>query len=162
MFALVNINVLLLVFLSSMIIAQPHSNKRNKEFGKRFEDLEKIKLIEILDLDEERAIKFFSRRNEHKNRLNEIKSESEELLFEMEKSLEAEENKDQFTSPIKNSIEIESKFMNEKSNFYKSIQDILSQEQIVKLILFERKFKRNIRDLLIERGRKKFRRERDN
>ena len=156
------LNVLLLIFLSSMIFAQPHSKKRNNEFGKRFEDLEKIKLLEILDLDEESAIKFFSRRNEYKNRLKEIKSESEELLLVMEKALETEENNDQFSSYINNSLEIERKFMLEKSNFYKSVEDILSQEQIVKLILFERKFKRDIRDLLIERGRKKFRRERDN
>ena len=53
-------NVLLMIFIASLLFAQPHSKKRNNEFGRRFEDLEKIKLLEILDLDEDKAIKFFS------------------------------------------------------------------------------------------------------
>lgn len=155
-------NVLLMIFLASIIFAQPHSRNRKNDFGKRFEDLEKIKLLEILDLDEDEAIKFFARRNKFKNKLDEIISEGEDLQNEMEKSLGSEGNEKQFSSYIEKSVEIERKFLIEKSNFYSSVEDILTKEQIVKLILFERKFKRNIRDLLIEKGRKKFRREREN
>ena len=155
-------NVILLIFLSCAVFAQQHPKKRNNEFGKRFEDLEKIKLLEILDLDENDAIKFFARRNEYKKKLADIKSEGEELLLEMEGSLGLEEQSNKFSSYIAKSIEIERKFLLEKSNFYTSVEDILSKEQIVKLILFEKKFKRDIRDLLIERGRKKYRREREN
>ena len=155
------LNVLLLLFLASILFAQPHSKNRKNDFGKRFEDLEKIKLLEILDLDEEEAIRFFSRRNEYKKKTNDILTESDELLIEMEKSLGSESDENQFLSYINKSIEIERKFMIEKSNFYTSIEDILTKEQIVKLILFEKKFKRDIRDLLIDRGRKKFRREKE-
>jgi hypothetical protein len=34
--------------------------------------------------------------------------------------------------------------------------DILTVEQMAKLIIFEKKFKNDVKDLLIERGRRKF------
>ena len=36
-------NALLMIFMASLIFAQPHSTKRNNVSGRRFEDLEKIK-----------------------------------------------------------------------------------------------------------------------
>ena len=62
---------LLLIF--SMVSAQNRPDRQHhRKFSDRFEELEKLKLLEILDLDEETAIKFFSRRNEMKKKITSI------------------------------------------------------------------------------------------
>ena len=46
----------------------------------RLEQLEKIKLIESLDLDEETSIRFFARRNDSKNQIRELEKKAEDII----------------------------------------------------------------------------------
>ena len=57
---------------------------------------------------------------------------------------------------ISQSLKIEEEVYEERKEFIESLKEILKVDQIAKLILFEKKFKNDVRDLLIERGRRKF------
>ena len=140
--------------------AQDGQERGKRHFSKRFAELEKIKLIEILDLDEETTLKFFARRKQTKNNMEELMKEGEEIYKRMEEVVANKVNEKDYDSLIKDAMMIEKEKMNEKSKFIYSLNDILSKEQVVKLVLFERNFKKDVRDLLIDRGRKKYTKER--
>ena len=116
----------------------------------RLSQLEKIKLIETLEMDEETTLKFFARRNEHRMKIDQLVALGDEAIQKMEVILKS--GKYSTTEELKSLIEeansIHSRIEQEKSNFINSLEDILSTEQIAKLIIFERKFKDELKRVL--------------
>lgn len=149
-------NVCLTVFLVVIItfsgIPQKMHDKQNKQKGK-LEQLEKIKLIDALELDEETSIRFFARRNQSKKEVDELEKKSDEILLQLENTLvntDAKENevqKNLVTELLMTRQQIEI----EKQKFITSLSDILSTEQIVKLVIFEKRFREEIRNVLFDR-----------
>jgi len=125
---------------------------KNRE---KLEQLEKIKLIEALDLDEETSIRFFARRNDSKKEIQELEMKAEDIISELEKSFNSEnknqsENQKQLISEMlktRESIELK------RNQFISSINDILTVAQIGKLIVFEKKFRDEIRQVLFDKKR---------
>lgn len=153
----------ILLFLSANIMfaqmeppeGRPPEPPDRRDFGRRFEELENIKLLEILDLDEDMAIKFFARRNKSRDTVHEIMKEKDELLKKIESSLKNNETSN-YKKLYQSLLDNEVKMHKERRRFLTSLDDILTTEQIVKVMLFEHKFREDVKDLLIERGRKKF------
>ncbi|MBK7497668.1 MAG: hypothetical protein IPI19_00830 [Ignavibacteriales bacterium] len=146
------ITLLTVILLTSISFSQQMKEKgmKNRE---KLDQLEKIKLIEALDLDEETSIRFFARRNESRREVQELEKKSDDIIFELEKSFDSEnknqaEKQEQLISEFlktRESLELK------RSQFINSLDDILSTEQIGKLIVFEKKFRDEIRNVLFER-----------
>ena len=146
------ITTLVLIILASISYPQKMREKMMKNKGK-LEQLEKVKLIEALDLDEETAIRFFARRKDSRNEIDKKKKKSDDLLFKLESSFQSneknqEEKQRQMISEfLKTSESIESK----RNQFISSLKDILTTEQISKLIVFEKRFRDEIRNVLLDK-----------
>ncbi len=148
------ITLLTVVLLTSISFPQQMKEKgmKNRE---KLEQLEKIKLIEALDLDEETSIRFFARRNGSKKEIQELEMKAEDIISELEKSFNSEnknqsENQKQLISEMlktRESIELK------RNQFINSINDILTVEQIGKLIVFEKNFRDEIRQVLFDKKR---------
>jgi hypothetical protein len=123
---------------------------KNRE---KLEQLEKIKLIESLDMDEDTSIRFFARRNESKREIQELEKKTDDIIFELEKSFNREDKSQDekqkllISEMLKNRESIEIK----RNQFVNSLDDILSTEQIAKLIVFEKRFRDEIRNVLFDR-----------
>jgi hypothetical protein len=123
---------------------------KNRE---KLEQLEQIKLIEALDLNEETSIRFFARRNDSRREIQEFEKRTDEIILELEKSFDTDDkNQDEKQKQLisemlktRESIELN------RIQFINSLNDILSTEQIAKLIVFEKKFRDEIRNVLFER-----------
>lgn len=148
------ITLLTVILLTSISFPQQMKEKgmKNRE---KLEQLEKIKLIEALDLDEETSIRFFARRNDSKKEIQELEMKAQDIISELEKSFNSEnknqsENQKQLISEMlktRESIELK------RNQFISSIYDILTVEQIGKLIVFEKKFRDEIRQVLFDKKR---------
>lgn len=148
--------LLVLLIIVSQNFAQPYS-KHDKNPKERMEQLEKMKLLEVLNLNEEEAIRFFSRRNEFRDEHRELIQQREAVLYEIELALGKEKSSEQmnYKDKVKEFLKLEEKLLRHRENFLNSISDILTTEQVAKLVVFESKFKQEIRDALIKRrGRK--------
>jgi hypothetical protein len=123
---------------------------KNRE---KLEQLEKIKLIEALDLDEETSIRFFARRNESKNEIQELEKKADEIIFELEKSFNSENDNqsEKQKQMISEMLKIRASIEMKRNQFLNSLDDILTTEQIAKLIVFEKKFRDEIRNVLFDR-----------
>ena len=121
----------------------------------KLEQLEKVKLIEALDLNEETAIRFFARRNDSRNEIEKLEKKSDDLLSDLENSLSSDEKnletkqKQIISELFKTKESIESS----RNQFINSLSDILSTAQISKLIVFEKKFRDEIRNVLLDKRR---------
>ena len=145
------ISALVLFILTAVSYPQKMRDKilKNKD---KLEQLEKIKLIESLDLNEETSIRLFSRRNDLKKEIENLENRNEEIISDLEKSfneddknLEAKQTQ-LLSEFLKNKQEIETR----KQQFLTSLNDILSKEQICKYVVFEKKFRDEIRSVLMD------------
>mgnify|MGYP003460336691 FL=1 len=141
-----------LIVLTSIAYPQQMKERKMKNMEK-LEQLEKIKLIESLDMDEDTSVRFFARRNESKREIQELEKKTDDIIFELEKSFNSEDKykdekqKQLISEMLKNREAIEMR----RNQFINSLDDILSTEQIAKLIVFEKKFREEIRNVIFDR-----------
>jgi hypothetical protein len=145
--------IMFAIILLSYIGFPQHMREKGIKNREKLEQLEQIKLIEALDLNEETSVRFFARRNDSKKEIQELEKKSEDIILELEKSFDTDdknqtERQKQLISEMlrtRESIELN------RNQFINSLDDILSTEQIAKLIVFEKKFRDEIRNVLFER-----------
>lgn len=141
-----------MIFLTIMpAMAQEHQERRKKD--NKIEQLEKVKLIEALDLTEDQSIRFFARRNEHRKEIEKLEIHSEEVIRDLEKIVQDsnERNVTEQKRLLNEFLDIRIQIENKRKQFILSLNDILTTEQVSKLVLFEKKFREEIRKILMKR-----------
>ncbi len=149
--------ILFLSFFFSLVIgvnAQPLGMRPSNPM-KKIEELEKIKLIESLQMNEETTLRFFSRWDQFKNNQHKLVKSSNEILDKLDRevSTNKEKNNPEINKMIDLYFGIEKQLQKNKRDFIYSLKDILDQNQIAKLLVFEKKFKDEIRNVLFRQRR---------
>jgi len=153
--------VLLLVCMHSLLFGQDgHFGPKDKVAAEKIFQLEKIKLIEVLEMDEETAIRFFARRSELKKATDEIQNKIEEIIKNLEVVDKAGKvyTDNELVSYIRDYNNLHLQMGQRRTEFINSLNDILTYDQIRRLIVFERKFKDELRRALFKE-RKRFNKE---
>lgn len=126
--------------------------RQDRQGMHRVEQLERLKLIETVNISEEQAIRFFARRNEHRKEIESIEKKIDESMEEIDKILKSGEIKESTLKKLNEEILVNrEKIEAKRKQFILSLNDILTTEQISKLLLFERRFREEIRDLILKR-----------
>jgi hypothetical protein len=151
----------LLTALSIIILFTPAFAQRHDRMKpmQKMEELKKIKLIEILQMDEETSVKFFTRRSEQIKKVENLNQASKEKMDRIDEMIEdGKENKDpNLKKTIDEYLQLQENVMRERQNFFKSASEILSTEQLGKLVVFEEKFRNEISGLLFRERNKRLR-----
>lgn len=144
----------ILFFIPLLINAQPGGPPDGgpRHVRKKIEELEKIKLLEILNLDDETAIKFFNRRNDFNNKLHDIEDKKEDKLEELSKAID-KNNEQEINKLIVDLGSIEDNLYKIRKDYTNSLSDILTPVQVAKVLTFERNFRREIRDIIFKARR---------
>ncbi len=144
-------SIIVLMFLTGLVYPQKMKDKILKNKNK-LEQLEKIKLIESLDMNEETSVRFFSRRNDLKKEIEILENRNEEIIIELENTFNSSDNSNEsrqtefLNELMLNRLNIEQK----RQHFISSLNDIFSKEQVCKYVVFEKKFKDEIRRVLMD------------
>ncbi len=146
----ISVIILLLLFTGIVTAQQRKHMMRNMDFTK-IEQLEKAKLIEALNLDENTAIRFFARRNENQESMRKLFDQRDKILTELEDNFKSNtKNSDSYyKKTIETLLKIDSDIVKTKRSFINSLKDILSEEQIVKFMTFEFSFRKGLRESLM-------------
>lgn len=131
--------------------AQP---KKQRNILKKIDQLERVKLLEVLQLDEEASVKFFVRRKEFKAKSRLVRESLDSLQKYIEDKIESGE-KVNYKSLVGEYTKIESEMHKLRTDYISSNADILNDEQMAKLIIFERVFRREIQELMFRKGNKR-------
>lgn len=141
--------ILLVLFTSKMNFAQDNFPFIPSDPKGKLAQLEKVKLIETLKMDEETTLRFFARRTEFLDKIQLLNKNSMDLIAKLEKSFTEDKlSESEYKNLIKEFNSNEEQMFKEKINFINSLNDILSEEQIAKMIVFEKKFREEIRKIL--------------
>lgn len=146
--------VLVSLIVSSGLYAQK-GKMHDEEMRAKFEELEKIKLIEALHMNEETTLRFFARQTEHKEEQKAIMEELKAITDELDYILKSEKPaaSEDLKSKINELNDLELQLEVNRAEFINSLSDILTYEQIAQLIIFERSFRNEVRKMLMKERR---------
>lgn len=152
----------LLTILSIVILFTPAFGQRHERMKpmQKMEELKKVKLIEILQMDEETSVKFFTRRAEHMRKiggLNEAGRLKIDQIDEMIKD-QKEKNDPVLKKAIDEYLQWQENVIRERQSFLQAASEILTTEQMAKLVVFEERFRNEVSGLLF---RERFKKQRD-
>ncbi|MCF8259182.1 MAG: hypothetical protein K9J12_00260 [Melioribacteraceae bacterium] len=145
------INILFLMIVLPLIA---NAQRRGGDMpGEHLEAFEQSKLIEVLNLDEETAIRFFARRNSSMNEIKQIIEKRDDLLKSLKDDIQDDEVEtgEKIISEV---FKLEKEILNKRESFVRSLSDILDRKQILKLVFFDYKFKKEVKDILLDRRRR--------
>ena len=152
-----NITVVLFILIAAFAVhAQDMMRPDDRGPMKKIEELEKVKLIETLGMDEQTTLKFFARRTKYREEQSQIIKNIMTLLdhiSDLTKKNDAK-NDDEIKKAIDQYQDLENKLLKRKQEFYSSLNDILTYKQIGKVVVFERKFREEIRAALMQDRRR--------
>jgi hypothetical protein len=148
--------VLSIIILFTSSFAQKHDRMKPMQ---KMEELKKIKLIEILQMDEETNVKFFTRRSEHIKKIESLNFASQQKIEQIAGIIEdgKESNSTNLKKAIDEYLQLQENVMQERQNFFKSASEILTIEQLGKLVVFEEKFRNEVSGLLFRERNKRLR-----
>lgn len=126
-------------------------NMNDDERPKRLEQFERMKLLEVLNMEEEIAVKFFTRRKEYKENLRLVHKKIEDVSKKLEDLIDDSKNqKDEIQKQIDLYYSYEQQILKLRQDFKDSVRELLTDEQIAKYVIFEIRFPREIQKLLFE------------
>ncbi len=144
--------IICLVLLAFCISVFPQKRYgRGEEMRERMAELEKIKLIEVLEMDEETTLRFFSRRTDFKKQHDNLREQLDEKIDLLETTLKSARmvTDEELKSMIDDIGEINLKLEKQRIQHIKSLNDLLTYDQIGRYIVFERRFREELRRLIL-------------
>lgn len=153
--------LLILIFLlglffalgSAVLYSQPEERfqLRRKRAEERIRTVKIWKLTEALELTEEQAEKFFPKYHKFESRIRDLNQAREKELRKLRELTEEEEVSDKDLEKVIDECEkLGMKIFEEKKAFRKDVKGVLSSWQVARLVLFENRFPRRVREIIRE------------
>ncbi len=152
------LTIVVVLFLANALSAQDYMGM-GQRWRERILEFKKVRLLEILKLDEQNSVKFLNKYTKFSNEMDQLELERERIVSEMEFKLRRGD-KEGYDKSVQELLELGKKEYEMRVNFYKELKDILTEQQIAQVVVFERNFRREfmnaIRDIQRERMRRRF------
>ena len=145
--------VILFTFLCSFnySIAYPQNN----QIKDKINQLKKIKLIDILRLDENNVDKFFARYGEQERKVEEQRLQLKNSLNQLEQAIHNNAAEKEIQQLIQNIHHKDIALVNAMIEKQKALKSLLDDQQYAKLIVFEHQFMTKLQKALIDKKKKK-------
>jgi hypothetical protein len=116
----------------------------------RIEQLRKVRIIEMLELKEEESVRLMARMSEHETTSRELMKERGEALDRVERLVRNKAEAKEYDKAFADVTAADDKVIAEKRKFFAGLADILTPEQRGKMLLFERRFEKELREAMRE------------
>ena len=115
--------------------------------GKNMKVMMKWQLTEYLDLEESQAEKFFPKMNSHEKELKSINKEIIGLKNKLEEQINfGTASKQENARVIQKIKELEKRKIEAKYQYIGSLDGVLQPKQVSKLMVFDKKFKKSLKE----------------
>jgi hypothetical protein len=116
--------------------------------AERIEQFKKLRLMEILGLDEQTSIRFFARYNKHQETMRDVRQKQMEV-FQQIQSLRRSQAPDADYQRVLSELRgLEQRSNETKLKYMDELSEILTKKQVAEYIVFEVRFQQNLRDLV--------------
>lgn len=121
----------------------------------RVEQFKKLRMIEALKLDENTSVLFFAKYSKHEDAMKEINKQRNDLIDQLQETRKSDSDGTPMEKIFSDLTALDSKQADERQRFLTDIKTVLSTQQIADLIIFERNFARNVRQMMQEMARER-------
>lgn len=163
LYKLDSLTVLFLSFFLQAAQAQPppgrppHPPWVPEDRMHRVEQFKKIRLMEVLKLDEDESVRFFNRYNKFEEEIRGLERERNKIIDDVDSLVKQGREDEAYQKDFDELIALGQKVANTRTRFYNEIRGILTPQQVAKLIVFERDFGRELREIIqdVQRERRR-------
>jgi len=116
----------------------------------RVEQFKKIRMMEVLALDEQTSIKFFARYGKYQRLLQELRRKQMQSLTKLQSLRKAMAADAEYARVIQELQTLEGESRDSKLKYIEELKEILTNKQIAEYLVFEMRFQQNLRELIKE------------
>ena len=125
-------------------------NTEGKRRPERLDKYRKMRLVEILNLKEDDAIRFFSKEDAHRDNMHKIMSDRDTVLDELDQIIRDEKPANEMERYINRVRDIDRMMTAERERYHDELKNFLDPVQFGKFLIFERNFGNRLRDAFDE------------
>lgn len=114
----------------------------------RIEQFKKIRMMEVMHLDEQTSIKFFSRYNKHQELLKDLRQKQIQTIQRIQNFRKNNAPNAEYGKVIDDLRSLETQVNGAKSKYVDELKEVLTNEQIAEYLVFELRFQQNLRDIV--------------
>ena len=144
---IVSLIIIAPLMISTDLIAQDQLPTRGPA-AERIEQFKKVRLMEVLKMDEETSIRFFARYNKYEETLRTIQKDHNALIDQLQDLTKSNANNSDIEQAIKDIGMSEEKIAETRSKFLEELKGVLSLKQVAEYVVFERNFNKNLREIM--------------
>jgi hypothetical protein len=134
--------------VAMLAVAQENQSPAPGRALERVEQFKKVRLMEVLSLDEQSSIKFFARYNKHQEVLREIRQKQVQALGRVQANRKAKAADVEYDKIVEELLSLENKATEAKAKYVSELKQVLSSKQLAEYLVFETRFQQNLRDLV--------------
>jgi Spy/CpxP family protein refolding chaperone len=148
------LQISLFLFFVGAVSAQPRQGQRRgppwapEDRMHRVEQFKKIRLMEVLKLKDEESIRFFSRYDKFEDELRGLERERNRIIDDLDSLLKQDGKGEAYQKDFDELVALGQKVADARMRFYNEIRGILTPQQVAKVIVFERDFGKELRDII--------------
>ena len=148
-----------IVLIAVTVFAQPPGGLggRFERPPERLESYKKVRMIEVLKLDEETGIKLVSRYNKHRESVKALEDDRADLIDKLESQVRSKANDSELQKSFNEFFDIEKKITDARKKYIEELKEIFSNKQIAEYMIFERNFFKDLRDVVKDVQKERFR-----
>ncbi|MGC8748924.1 MAG: Spy/CpxP family protein refolding chaperone [Candidatus Kapaibacteriota bacterium] len=139
-----------IVFAFTSAYSQPAF--RAKE---RIAEFKKMKLLEVLELDEKTSEKFLAKYNAAEKAIREKQDKLDEAILDLEYLIRKKASKEELAKQSQKVMDLQRDFANTMFEQQKEIKSVLTDEQFAKYLIFENRFRERLQQAIIQRAKGK-------
>lgn len=142
--------LLLFIVLSYTLNSQPAFKAKE-----RIQQLKKVKLLEILKLDEKQSDAFLTKYSSIEKKIEEKKSNLDMAIGDLESTVRRSAGSDEIKSKSQKVEQLQNELLKVMEESRNSIKGLLSEENYAKYLIFEHKFKDEVQKAIMKKMKDK-------
>lgn len=139
--------LIIIIFSSTVTFTQ-----EGREIMERIQTVKKVKLLDVLDLDESTSEKLLLKYNSFENRTQELLKEFDEVEEKLEDAIR-EKNSSEIKRLTEEFLKVKASIVSLSDERDGAIKKILTPEKFATYLLFEKRFRKELSREIIKRGR---------
>ncbi len=135
-------------FLPAALAQQEEEGKRPAL--ERLNEIRRIKLIEFLNLKEEQSVRYFTREKDFRAAERDLFSRRKALIDQLDGMVKDDAGEPDIQKKMEEIADVDQKILSSRWDFTKKCADILTPQQVGKLVVFEQRFQEEVRKAMRE------------
>jgi hypothetical protein len=123
--------------------------------AERIEQFKKIRMMEVLGMDEQTSIRFFGRYDRNLDAMKTLRKQQLKALGEIQSLRKSRAADREYAKVVAELRSLEEQVNQTKSKYLDELKDVLTSKQLAEYLVFELRFQQNLRDLVREVQQKK-------